>query len=273
VRVERIERLDDPRVADYRDLRESELRDDAGRFVVEGRLGVERLLLRSRFRPRSVLATPAAMEALGSALASLADETPVYLAEQRLLVGVVGYPMHRGCLAVAERGPGLAADDLLARVRPTRGLVVALEAVSNPDNVGAIFRNAWAFGADGVLLGRGCADPLYRKAVRVSMGGTLLVPWAWAEGGAALVERMRAHGLLVVALTPGPGGCDVRELAALCIGRATALLLGSEGEGLSAEALARADLPVRIAMAPGVDSLNVATASAIALHHLSCLGP
>lgn len=273
MRVERIERLDDPRVADYRDLREPELRDGAGRFVVEGRLGVERLLLHSGYRARSVFATPVAVDALGSALASLDDETPVYLAEQRLLVGVVGYPMHRGCLAAAERGPGLAADELLAGVHPTRGLVVALEAVSNPDNVGAIFRNAWAFGAHAVLLGRGCADPLYRKAVRVSMGGTLLVPWAWAEGGATLVERLHAHGLRVLALTPDRDARDVRELAALAAGRATALLLGSEGDGLSAAALALADLRVRIAMAPGVDSLNVATASAIALHHLAQLGP
>ena len=193
MRVERIERLDDPRVADYRDLREAELRDGSGRFVVEGRLGVERLLAR-----------------------------------------VVGYPMHRGCLAAAQRGPELAASELLAR---------------------------------------GCADPLYRKSVRVSMGGALSVPWAWAEGGAALAEQLRAHGLCVLALAPEPGGWDVREIAALCAGRATALLLGSEGPGLSAGALARADASVRIAMAAGVDSLNVATASAIALHHLARLDP
>jgi tRNA G18 (ribose-2'-O)-methylase SpoU len=273
VRVERIDRLDDPRVADYRDLREAELRDAAGRFVVEGRLGVERLLCHSRFRPRSVFATPVAVEALGSALAGLDDRTPVYLAEQQLLARVVGYPMHRGCLAAAERGPELGTDELLARVHPTRGLVVALEAVSNPDNVGAIFRNAWAFGVDGVVIGRGCADPLYRKSVRVSMGGALFVPWARAEEGEALAERLRAHGLFVLALAPDGRGRDVREIGALCAGRATALVLGSEGEGLSAQTLAHADASVRIAMAPGVDSLNVATAAAIALHHLARLEP
>ena len=151
-----------------------------------------------------------------------------------------------------------------AAVRAER--LVVLEGIANPDNMGGIFRNAAAFGAAGVVIGPGCCDPLYRKAIRVSMGAALTVPFAeagpeWPRG----VEELRQAGFRVLALTPAAGAVDVAAAAAAAGGR-VALLAGSEGEGLTEAAMALSDLRVRIPLAPGTDSLNVATAVGIALH-------
>src|SRR5213594_1168362 len=189
--VERVRDADDPRLADYRELRDGERRRRAGTFVAESRQVVRRLL-GSRFRARSVLATEAAAADLRDVLA---DGLPVYVAPEETLGRVVGFNFHRGCLAVGERGAELPLDALL----DTR-LLVVLEGVTNPDNVGGVFRNAMAFAAGGVLLAPGCSDPLYRKAIRVSMGGTLVVPCARgavarrarAAAGAGVHDR-RAH--------------------------------------------------------------------------------
>ena len=216
---------------------------------------------------RSVLGTAAAVASLGDALERSAAR--VYVARPETVARVVGFPFHRGCLAAGER-PAELGLDALARPRGRR-VLVALECVTNPDNVGGVFRNAMAFGADGVLLGPGCADPLYRRALRVSMGGALVTPAAtvpdWAEGLAGL----RAAGFTIVALTPDPAAVDLTALGAAP--ERLVLLLGSEGEGLSAASRAATDVQVRIAMAPGVDSLNVATAAGIALHRLVRAGP
>ena len=150
--------------------------------------------------------------------------------------------------------------------RPGPGLVLALEDVSNPDNVGGVFRNARAFGADAIFLSAGCADPLYRKAIRTSMGASLVTPFAHLPGWADGLAQLRAAGYTLVALTPDPSALDIAHLGAAP--SRVALLLGAEGPGLSAETRAAADLRMQIAMAPGVDSLNVATAAAIALHRL-----
>jgi tRNA G18 (ribose-2'-O)-methylase SpoU len=245
---------------------------DLDDLMTEGRLGVRRLITDSRFRARSVFVTRAALEGLSDVLAKLGDETRIYLASQALLNDVVGYNMHRGCLAAAERGAPLSAGDILARCAAGRRLLVVLEDVTNPDNVGSVFRNARAFGVDGVLLTPRCTDPLYRRAVRVSMGGTLQLPFARVVSCVEAFESLRAAGFARVALTPGPGARRVDEAARRLAGaERVALAFGTESEGLSAKALAAADVRACIPMAPGVDSLNVATASGIALHRFAQL--
>ena len=270
MRVERIESLGDPRVADYRDLKESALRDDAGLFIAESRLGVRRLLESQRFRVRSLFVTEAALRGLRDVLEELGDDTPVYLASRELLSGVVGYDMHRGCVAAGERGEPASLDAILAECESGPRLLVALEDVTNPENIGGVFRNAAAFGADAVLLTRRCSDPLYRKAIRVSMGAALRTPFArvgdWPKG----LRRLREAGFVVAALTLRAGALAISEFGCdRAVPPRLALVLGTEGEGLSDATLAAADLEVTIPMEPGVDSLNVATASGIALHHFA----
>jgi tRNA G18 (ribose-2'-O)-methylase SpoU len=170
-------------------------------------------------------------------------------------------------VAIGERPAPRALSDLLAPLSPETRLVV-LEGVGNADNMGGIFRNAAAFGAAGVVLGPRCCDPLYRKAIRVSMGAALRVPFASAEEGwPGALRDLKAEGFSVLALTPSPDATGLAEAAAVP-GRRLAVLAGAEGYGLTGEALAASDVAVRIPMAPGTDSLNVATAVGIALHHL-----
>jgi tRNA G18 (ribose-2'-O)-methylase SpoU len=180
----------------------------------------------------------------------------------------VGMEFHHGCLAAGERGPEPSADAVLAETRSPRLMV--LEGLGDSSNVGALFRNALAFGVGAVFLAPGTADPLYRKAIRVSSGATVAMPFARLKDWPNDLERLRAAGYTVLALTPREDAMDIAELGA---GRPLparlALLLGTEGRGLSADALAAADLQVRIPMAPEMDSLNVAAAGAVALHWLS----
>jgi tRNA G18 (ribose-2'-O)-methylase SpoU len=266
MRVEPIERLDDPRVADYRNVRDADLRVTSGAFLAEGRLNVERLLASRRYRARSVFVTAAALRGIEDSLARLGDETPVYLASQVLMNEIVGYRMHRGCLAAGERGREPALASLLDGLAPGPRCVLVLEDVSNPDNVGAIFRNALAFGADAAVLTAHCADPLYRKAVRVSMGATLRVPFARAPDAAPALRQLHARDFATLALSAQR---DAQPLAVLAPPpERVALLLGAEGHGLSSAAAAVAERCVTIPMAAGIDSLNVATATGIALHQL-----
>ena len=187
-----------------------------------------------------------------------------------MLKQVTGFRVHRGCLAIGER-PAAATDADLPALADTR-LAVVLEQVGNPDNVGGIFRNAAAFGVGSVLLGPGCCDPLYRKAIRTSIGATLRIPWGeipdWPDG----LGRLRERGFTTTALVPDR---DADDLPALADDppRRTALVLGNEGAGLSDGATARVDRRVRIPMAEGVDSLNVASAAGIALYALSSRRP
>jgi len=266
MRVEPIERLDDPRVDAYRNVRDAQLRTDFGLFMAEGRLNVERLLASSRYRARSVFVTGAALRGIERALAPLGDETPVYVAEQALMNEVVGFRIHRGCLAAAERGSERDFESLFESAEREPRCVVVLEDVTNPDNVGAVFRNALAFGVDAVVLTPRCADPLYRKSIRVSMGAVLHVPYARIPDTAAVLRRLRADGFTAIALTADRGAPPLSALAVSP--ERVVLLLGTEAEGLSTSALGEADLAVNIPMAPGVDSLNVAMAAGIALHHL-----
>jgi len=264
--VETVEDPEDPRLADYREIRDAERRRRDGTFIAEGRQVVRRLLSAGRYRGRSALVTPPALHALGEALA--AAQVPTYLVRQDVVEAVVGIEFHHGCLAAGERGAEPAAEAVLAEALRPRLMV--LEGLGDSSNVGALFRNALAFGVGAVFLAPGTADPLYRKAIRVSSGATVALPFARLADWPRDLERLRDAGYTVLALTPRAEAVDIGELGA---GRPLparlALLLGTEGRGLSAEALAAADLQVRIPMAPEMDSLNVAAAGAVALHWLS----
>jgi len=271
--------LADPRLAPYATLRDAELLHrqspsnpvigSAGAFMAEGEL-VVRHLIDSPFGVESVLTTPNRLRTIQDALERLPPETPVYLADQPLMNSIVGFNIHRGLLAVGLRGREPTAAELIARAR----VLLVLEDLVNHDNIGAMFRNAAALvgPSAGILLSPRCADPLYRKAIRVSMGHALRVPFARLPDWPAGLADVKAAGYRVIALSPEPGAADLHDLEARLRADAhpprLALLLGTEGAGLTPAALAAADERIRIPMAPGVDSLNVAVAAAIALHRL-----
>ena len=263
-----IQNFDDPRIADYKNLRDVSLRRDGGRFMVEGRGTLRVLLEASRFRPRSILVSPAAFDALVDVLDPRREDVPIFVASRALLKEVVGFDLHRGCLAACDRGEEPSPEELFDRLAGEGGgLVVVLEGLKDHDNVGAVFRNAMGFGAKAVLLDPRCADPLYRKSIRTSMGGALRVPFTRAKAWPAALEALRAIGYRIIALHPAASARAIDEVAAdFGENDRVALVVGTEGGGLSNEVLRVADLCVRIPIAEGVDSLNVATASGIALH-------
>lgn len=285
---------DDPRLAPYANQRDAHLRaphlnpdlapaspgpDAAGLFVAEGEL-VVRTLLHSPYDLHSLLVRDAFLPKLAADLPLVPPGVPIFTAPQETLDAIVGFHIHRGVLACgrrARRSPSLpiASGPLpLAPLWPlpsllSSSLLLLLEDLSNHDNVGAIFRNVGCLAptspdnshASVILSPRSC-DPLYRKALRVSMGHALRVPFAIADDWPATLDAVSRAGFTLAALTPDAGAVD---LASVRWPARTALLLGAEGPGLRPETLARADLRVRIPMAPGADSLNVATAAAVAL--------
>lgn len=259
---------DDPRLADFVALNDPEQRRrverHGGYFVVEGVLALEQLLRTPGWTVRQVALLPQAARRLGQQLGALAERTVI--AEPEVLEAVVGFDLHRGVLASVERRPSVPvrASDLV-----DHPLLLAAHGVNDHENVGALYRNAAAFGAAAVVLDDRCADPFYRRSVRVSLGHVLAVPTRTTPAGAAGVEALQAAGATVLALTPS-GDAALHEVdASQLVDRPTAVLVGAEGPGLDADAIAAADLRVRIAMVPGVDSLNVSVAAALALHHLA----
>ena len=261
-----IEHPDDPRLADYREIRDAERRRRDGTFIAEGREVVKRLLAARRYRARSALLTPPALEALRAPLE--AAGVPILLVRQDIVKAIVGIEFHHGCLAVGERGLEPSAEAALTEARGAP--VVVLEDLGDASNVGAMFRNALALGAGAVLLSPGTADPLYRKAVRVSAGAALALPFARLPDWPRELKRLRDAGYTLLALTPHADARDIDGAhAQLPRAARVALMLGTEGRGLTEDALAAADLRVRIPMAAGMDSLNVATAGAVALYALS----
>ena len=252
----------DPRIEPYREVRERDLVGRRGGFVAEGEVVLRVLLRSSRHRAESVLLAEKRVERLAPLLEALPEGTPVYVAAQAVMDAIAGFHIHRGVLAFGRRAEELQADALLGTL-PERALVVGAFGIGNHDNIGGIFRNAAAFGADAVLLDPGCCDPLYRKAVRVSVGAALSVPFARVPPGAEAVELLARHGLEALALSPSGG----ELLARVQRPARAAVLLGAEGPGLPAEVLERARA-VGVPMAGEFDSLNVATACGIALHHL-----
>ncbi|GAA3432497.1 RNA methyltransferase [Kutzneria kofuensis] len=264
--VPQVIEIDDPsdtRLDDFRDLSTADRRPDRpggrGLVIAEGVIVVRRLL-DSPYPLRGLLGIPRRIQELVPDLGDF--DGPAYAVSADVMAQVVGFHLNRGVLAAADRAP---QPDPAALVDGARMLAV-LEGVGDHENLGALFRNAAALSVDGVLLGAGCSDPLYRRSVRVSMGHVLRVPFAdlrpWPSG----LDLLRAKGFTVAALTPRADAVDLRECK--LAGEKVALLLGSEGPGLTDEAIDAADIAVRIPMASGVDSLNVATAGAVAFHAL-----
>jgi tRNA G18 (ribose-2'-O)-methylase SpoU len=252
----------DPRLADYVGLTDAALRRrlELGRgiFIAEGELVIRQLLV-SPYPVRSVLVTPARHHHLAAVLAEL--DAPVFVAPPEVLRAVAGFNLHRGAVASAARQPPVDPAALLAQSTT----VAVLEGLNDHENVGALFRSAAALGVDAVLLAPGCADPLYRRSVRVSMGAVLRVPFATLSPWPGALADVVGAGFELLALTPRP---DAEPMTAFRRAGAVALLIGSEGRGLTNGALSAAPRHVRIPMRVGVDSLNVAAAAAIAFHHV-----
>lgn len=249
----------DVRLADYRDLRDVELRKhleaEHGLFLAEGEKVVRRAV-EGGFSPRSFLMTPRWLDGLSDVLSS--TDVPCYLVSEALAEQVTGFHVHRGALASLERLPLPSVASVLAEART----VLVLEDVVDHTNVGAAFRSGAALGVDAVLLSPRCADPLYRRAVKVAMGAVFTMPYArltdWYDGLADLTSA----GFTTVALTPADDAVTIEDAVAGV--ERLALLLGSEGPGLSPRWMHQADVRAVIPMAPDVDSLNVAAASAVA---------
>lgn len=253
---------DDPRLSAYRDIRERDLVGRQGRFIAEGKVVVEALVTGGRFGIESALVLEGRLAGMQDILARARPDLPVYVVTRAVIDAVAGFPMHRGILAIGVREDSTDIATLLGGL-PERALVVALCGIANHDNVGAIFRNSAAFGVDAVLLDATSCDPLYRKAIRVSTGSALKVPFAIAPTGDAMIDALSAAGFTTLALTPS-GSTTIADTPRT---ERMALLLGSEGEGLPVALMQRLTT-VRIPMAQGFDSLNVATAAAIALHEM-----
>ena len=249
-------------IGDYRIVADHAALERAGLFVAEGRLVVERLLEDGRYRVRSVLLTSTAAEAMREALDRRPD-VEVVISDLESIRAVTGFDFHRGCLALAYREHStIRFDDLVAHSR-----LLAIEGVGNPDNIGGLFRSALALGTGAVLLDSTAGDPLYRKAIRTSMAATLRLPYSREGDLSATLARLRTLGVPVVALTPDSSATVIGEVELDRHDRLV-VLVGSEGNGLSASAFAQSDLRVRIPVDPRADSLNVVAAASIALYAL-----
>jgi tRNA G18 (ribose-2'-O)-methylase SpoU len=262
--VRRVARADDALLSEYVGLTDMALRSRRepaeGLFIAEGDKVIRRAL-DAGYAMRSMLLEEKWLPAMADVVEAV--DAPVYLAEPAVLQAVTGYSVHRGALAAMARKPELDALELAAGARR----IVVLEEVNNHTNIGAVLRCAAGLGVDAVLLDPRCADPLYRRSVKVSMGAVFAVPWARLAPWPDALGALRDLGFTLLALTPDAAATSLAELGPDLIAR-PALLLGAEGAGLSAEALAVADHRVRIPMAAGVDSLNVAAAAAVAFYAL-----
>ncbi len=259
---------DDPRLNDYRALTDVELRTrfepPHGLFVAEGEMVLRRALA-AGVRPRSVLTSAKWLYQV----ANLGlGECPVYLARPDVLESVTGYHVHRGLLASMHRPPPLSVDALIEHAQR----LVVLEAINSHTNLGALFRSVAALGMDAVLLSPTCTDPLYRRSVRVSMGEVFALPWARAEQWPDILDRLGERGFVTLALTPDEAAESLAEVDLSNVDR-RAVLLGAEGQGLTAGAMAAVGRYVRIPMHHGVDSLNVAAAAAVTFFMVGQPGP
>jgi tRNA G18 (ribose-2'-O)-methylase SpoU len=276
--IERIQDPDDPRLAPFRETRDGDALRRAGVFLGEGMLVLERLLARdARFPIRSMLVDERRLDDATSrfdAASRAGDDTPLFVASPDIIESIIGFRFHQGVLVLGERGEEADARGLIDAL-PLRedapSTVVVLEDLVDHDNIGSAFRNAAGFGASAVLLSPSCADPLYRKSVRTSMGHILRVPFGrfgekdWPRG----LDALRERGFVVAAMTPADDAIEIDAFArTLTSGRRLAILLGSEGPGLSKRAMFAAHARVSIPMAQGADSINVAAALAVALHAL-----
>ena len=253
----------DPRLDDFRNLNSIDRRPDLpsgrGLVIAEGVLVVQRMLV-SRFSPRAFLGTDRRLRELSEDLAR--TDAPYYRASAEVMADVVGFHLNRGVLAAAARPAELTLEEVLDGART----VAVLEGVNDHENLGSIFRNAAGLSVDAVVFGTGCADPLYRRAVRVSMGHALLVPYAWSPDWPADLNMLRDKGFRLLAMTPAPSAPSLADAMAGLADDRVAMLVGAEGPGLSERAMRSSDVRVRIPMSRGTDSLNVATAAALAFY-------
>ena len=271
-RLTLITEADDPRIADYADIRERD-RIAGGGFIAEGTVVLDHLLTSTRFRPTSLFILTNRVEGIAERLAGVPNDVPIYVADRRVMDAVAGFAIHRGVLAHATRRNEVdksAADPsregvaaFLQGMASARGPLAVAIGLANHDNVGALFRNAAAFGASGVVLDATSCHPLYRKAIRVSVGTALTLPWHHGASTEAIVAALEQSGHHLLALSPR----GATEVSALRPCDKMAILIGSEGPGLPDGILNRCET-VRIAMAPEIDSLNVATSAAIVLQRL-----
>ena len=254
---------DDGRVDDFRDLNSIDRRPDLpggrGLVIAEGVLVVQRMLV-SRFTPHAFLGTDRRWAELADDIAGAG--APFYRAAAEVMAEVIGFHLNRGVLGVARRQPELTVAQVLTGART----VVVLEGVNDHENLGSIFRNAAGLGIDAVIFGAGCADPLYRRAVRVSMGHALLVPFARARHWPGDLELLRDNGFQLLAMTPDSQAHTLADAMGALVGEKVAVLVGAEGPGLTETAMRASDVRVRIPMSRGTDSLNVATAAACAFY-------
>jgi tRNA G18 (ribose-2'-O)-methylase SpoU len=265
----RIDDPADPRIAGFVSIKERDLTGRQGRFIAEGTV-VLRMLAAAHRAGRGIAAE--AILLLESRLAGLADvlakfpaDIPVFVAHKGVFDAIAGFNMHRGVLALGRRDQMLRRDALMAGL-PESSLVLAACGISNHDNMGSLFRNASAFGVDAVLMDAASCDPMYRKAIRVSVGSVLTLPFAREGTAGELIEHLQAAGFVVWGLSPR-GETDI---TAIPPAPRTALLVGTEGEGLP-EAILSAIRTARIRQRPGLDSLNVAMAAGIALHQVASI--
>ena len=254
---------DDSRVDDFRNLNSIDRRPDLpsgkGLVIAEGVLVVQRMLA-SRFTPYAFLGTDRRLAELGGGLAD--SGAPFYRVSSEVMAEVVGFHLNRGVLGVARRAPELTAAEVITGAHT----VAVLEGVNDHENLGSIFRNAAGLDVDAMIFGAGCADPLYRRAVRVSMGHALLVPFAQTQRWPGDLELLRDNGFQLLAMTPDPQACTLADAMSARSGQKVAVLVGAEGPGLTETAMRASDIRVRIPMSRGTDSLNVATAAACAFY-------
>jgi tRNA G18 (ribose-2'-O)-methylase SpoU len=254
---------DDARLDNFRDLNSIDRRPDLpsgkGLVIAEGVLVVQRMLA-SPFAPLAFLGTDRRLTELAADLAG--NPAPFYRASAEVMAEAVGFHLNRGVLAAARRIPERSLEQVAGGART----IAVLEGVNDHENLGSIFRNAAGLDVDAVVFGSGCADPLYRRAVRVSMGHALLVPYARATDWPHELNTLRQMGFQILAMTPAREAATLAEAMTAMHGERVAILVGAEGPGLSHAALKASDLRVRIPMSRGTDSLNVATAAALAFY-------
>ncbi|MHB0951763.1 MAG: TrmH family RNA methyltransferase [Allorhizobium sp.] len=254
----------DPRIAEFHQIRERDLTGRYGQFIAEGTVVLRMLAAAHKagrgIRAEKILLLRNRVAGLEDVLALFPADIPVYEAEGPVLDAIAGFHLHRGVLALGARETSLTLTKLLENL-PEKALVLAGCGISNHDNIGAMFRNAAGFAASAVVLDETCCDPLYRKALRVSVGSVLTMPYAREGSGLTMLSALAGAGFAIWALSPG-GRSEIRDIPA---SPRIVLVLGTEGEGLPDDILTRFHT-ARIAQAPGLDSLNVGTASGIALY-------
>jgi tRNA G18 (ribose-2'-O)-methylase SpoU len=248
----------DERLRLYRDVRDRDLTGREGAFMAEGKVVLERLFASRLSVTLSVMSTPERLDGLD--MSALGPQVPVYSVAQDVMDQVAGFAIHRGYLALGRYGPVPPLSEVLSKPKVR---VLVLSEIANTDNMGGLMRNAAAFGVDAVILDDRCCDPLYRKALRVSVGGVLKVPHYRVPSGQGLIKVLNDHGLMPMALTPSGD----RRLDEVSVPDRVAVIMGAEGPGLDLKILAACE-NVRIDMHGGFDSLNVATTSGIVLHHV-----